>query len=614
MAARRPNARKSVFDPGERQVLLAALRPPDGYSLDFALGTTYTLDLRALLTAPVGFTLFDLEKTPEDPDQSLPLLQAVRRYAKRVTIFCQGGGISIPPKYQLLYNYLEDSVVPVHAPKGGVFHPKVWAIRYTKGSDVRYRLLCMSRNLTFVQTWDTMLVLEGRVIERSRGFGSQRVLGEFFATLPSLANSPVTATVETRASTVASELRRTEFDVPEGFERILFHTCGLPQSRRWVPAKIDRALVVSPFLTEDALDEFRGEAQKAILISRAPELDRLSSKALRGFDAYCLSVDAPVGDPQATDYTVDDAVPTAGLHAKIYVLDAGWNAHVITGSMNATSAGFDRNVEFLTELIGKKAQVGIEKLFSTDGSEPGLRDLVSPYSSGGLAVTESTEDRLDRRLELIRHELGKLKWTISIESASQGSYDFAIRANGRLPKLAANEGVFVWPISLRSTMSLPIDETVVFEKISGLGLTSFVAFSATISEGVVTRTTEFVCAAEFLNPPPGRDGLVLRELLKDDQQVVQLLLLLLYGPQDQWSLPVSVEGEEGQGAGNFAFLASSALLEPMLRALVNDPMRLEAVESVVHELEHFDGGTKLPPGWQTVWEPIWKAHQRRRDS
>ena len=43
----------------ERSLLLDNLRPPPGYHLRRAIGTSFTLDLIALLTAPLAFTFFD---------------------------------------------------------------------------------------------------------------------------------------------------------------------------------------------------------------------------------------------------------------------------------------------------------------------------------------------------------------------------------------------------------------------------------------------------------------------------------------------------------------------------------------------------------------------------
>jgi hypothetical protein len=41
-----------MLEPDGRTLLLDALRPPLGYQLDAAAGTTYSLDLVSLLTAP----------------------------------------------------------------------------------------------------------------------------------------------------------------------------------------------------------------------------------------------------------------------------------------------------------------------------------------------------------------------------------------------------------------------------------------------------------------------------------------------------------------------------------------------------------------------------------
>ena len=43
-----------MLSPDSRTVAFDLLRPPAGYDLDFALLTTYTLDLEALLALPLG--------------------------------------------------------------------------------------------------------------------------------------------------------------------------------------------------------------------------------------------------------------------------------------------------------------------------------------------------------------------------------------------------------------------------------------------------------------------------------------------------------------------------------------------------------------------------------
>jgi hypothetical protein len=67
-----------MLDPYDRRHLMEILRPPDGYSLDFAIGTTFSLDLLALMTAPLAFTIFETECESRTPDP-LVLLESLRR-------------------------------------------------------------------------------------------------------------------------------------------------------------------------------------------------------------------------------------------------------------------------------------------------------------------------------------------------------------------------------------------------------------------------------------------------------------------------------------------------------------------------------------------------------
>ncbi len=109
-----------MLDPETRSHTLEILRPPQGYELDRAIATTFSLDLLALLTAPLAFTLFDWEdevgRTTNDP---LAILESLRRYADRISIFCQAGRIAVPKTHQL-FSYLEDSIFQVTARRPGV--------------------------------------------------------------------------------------------------------------------------------------------------------------------------------------------------------------------------------------------------------------------------------------------------------------------------------------------------------------------------------------------------------------------------------------------------------------------------------------------------------------
>src|SRR5437879_2263363 len=145
-----------------------------------------------MMVAPVGFTFFDVD--PNDPaflqKDPLETLEAIRRHASQLVLFCEAGRIAVPKHHRPLLTYLEDRIIQAKAPtEGRSFHPKVWIIRYVNpGGEVCYRLLCLSRNLTFDRSWDTVLTLDGPLRRaRAVGYGENAGLREFFAALPGMA-------------------------------------------------------------------------------------------------------------------------------------------------------------------------------------------------------------------------------------------------------------------------------------------------------------------------------------------------------------------------------------------------------------------------------------------
>ena len=118
----------SVLDPDARTIYLSALRPPDGYTLDRAIGTTYSLDLVTLLSVPLAFALFDRAESNEEllKDPVL-LLEALRRHAQRTSIFCNAGQIASPRGAHALFIALEPMVHEVRCPnRGGEVAPVPW--------------------------------------------------------------------------------------------------------------------------------------------------------------------------------------------------------------------------------------------------------------------------------------------------------------------------------------------------------------------------------------------------------------------------------------------------------------------------------------------------------
>ena len=150
-----------MLNPDIRHLLTDALRPPTGFRLDAAIATTYSLAIESLLLAPLSMAAYEQGEGGLEGAAPHELLEAIRRYAERTTVFCQAGGIHVPTTYSKLTVFAEDSILEVAPPAGRVFHPKIWVLRYINAADdLTHRFVCMSRNLTGDRSWDTVLMTD----------------------------------------------------------------------------------------------------------------------------------------------------------------------------------------------------------------------------------------------------------------------------------------------------------------------------------------------------------------------------------------------------------------------------------------------------------------------
>jgi hypothetical protein len=93
------------------------------------LGTTYSLDLEALVGLPVALFLSE-EMNKSLLNNPIVALEGLRRSAERFAVLCEGGQIKVPQNQNVVFSLLEDSVFEVVLPNNCSFHPKMWLIRY----------------------------------------------------------------------------------------------------------------------------------------------------------------------------------------------------------------------------------------------------------------------------------------------------------------------------------------------------------------------------------------------------------------------------------------------------------------------------------------------------
>jgi hypothetical protein len=608
-----------MLEPDSRQLLVDGLRPPPGFRLEGAFGTTFSLDLTALMTAPLAFALFDREAADGTERQDpIALLQALRSQARRISIFCQAGQIAVPRDYRSLFVYLEESVFPVVPPKAeAIFHPKVWYLKFTQrdGLEVRYRLLCLSRNLTFDRSWDTVLHLDGLPGTEVQHFE----LESFGDALVAMTDRtmPMPAARANAVRGLAREFARANWDLPEGFESLRFWPLGHDgEERNPFQGRRDRMLVISPFVTQGMLASLTKPKwnKGSVLVSRAETLEQLGGQATEHL-AERLVLGLGINDPIETEAkpamheAVAESAATSlqGLHAKCYVADAGWKGRLWTGSANCTDAAFHGNVEFLVELTGKKPHCGVQAVLAEEGNRLGLRKLLEPFMPANPEPQLQTAEELaEMQLERLQRAIGSMPMTATCSQRDDGSWNLQLRAAISVTPLDTDFGkvaIAVRPITLGASSAQRVELSN-----AGFGL-DFVVSEQALTPHFAVRldlhplTVDFLIIAPLVGAPPDRTERVLTDILRNRADVLRFLLLLL-GNVDV-ALDALAADAGGWGGVWQSGAGSDALLEPLVTAFARDPERLREIGRFIGELRHSESaGDLLPAHWNEIWEPI----------
>ena len=609
-----------MLSPDSRAVAFELIRAPDGYRLDFAVLTTYTLDLEALLVLPLSILAHQDDSMEELLADPVRLHQALRDAGDRVHVFVDHTGIGVPRAARALFAMLEPSVHGVQAPSRGSFHAKVWVARFTATRDAQQeqppllRVAVLSRNLTFDRSWDIALASEASPRGKRRA-AATRPLADFLAALPRLTGKPLEEPVAGRIRALAEETGRTRFPAPTGFvDPIEFHALGLrPRRRSWRPPTSGyRTLAITPFVNRTGLEAIVGRGgSERVLVSRGEELDRLAEDTLKGWSEVLVLADAAQDEPEDAEGHHDSrhepngdngAVPS-GLHAKMVAVEHGWDVTWYVGSANLTAAAYGgSNVEMMASVTGRKGRTkgvtghGIDRFLDGDA---GFRKLCVPYLRSEVEPDAAEVTAARQRLEDARDKLARADLHIVCSPAAE---TWSLTLTGQLA-LPADVEIVAWPISVAEDeahrLDLPLSWTLPAAR-----LTAFIAFRL----GVRVRRVDDIRMTLRLpaeGMPADRMHHVLRTLLDSPEKFLRFLRALLGGLDGMigWTRSGG-DGSDAWGAG----LGVDTLLDDLLRAASRDPNRLQPVRRLIDDLRTTEDGRRvIPDDLLAVWTAVNEA-------
>lgn len=332
-----------------------------GYELEFAVGTTYSLDAEAFLAIALSFARLG-DVTDADFQSPFRLLEGLRQANSKVAIFCNRGGLQPPLRMNPLYAMLDKSVFEVADERKGNelanFHPKVWFIKERSLDNPNKRqvkLIVMSRNLTKDTSLDCAVSMTAPLGVRTNAElrRKHQPLKDLIMILAEKAVGDKRKKIRKLANEIDS-MGAFELEPPyEDYEFLPIHFGENLNSEVDFETELpgERMAVISPFIdvtTLTWLNNFRPKQEK-ILITRmdslSPEIMELYSGENR--EVWVMSQIAEQNDIQPMN-----------LHAKMYF---SWGPktggiHLWLGSANATHSGFYRNSEFLLKLTLKRGR------------------------------------------------------------------------------------------------------------------------------------------------------------------------------------------------------------------------------------------------------------------
>lgn len=595
-----------MLEPQSRAAFADELKPPTGYELSQAVGTTFTLDLATALSVPLSFA----SRQMTSDDDSVNILAAIRRCADRIDVFAQAGEIRLG-RDNALTSLLETMVHPVALKKrGGLFHPKVWFLEYQSEDDFAYRFLCASRNLTDDRSWDILLRLDGNPVSRpnEETRAQNEPLVRLLRTLPKLAVNPVGSQRTENIRRLAKRIKNVEWDTIDG-QRPTFH---LFDGHRKYDLGIEGtdALIISPFVTDDGLANLRSSLRgRTRLISRADQLDRLAPAHFdTRMSTYVLN-DAAIDLEDVDDGESPAATALTGLHAKALIIHGDHRARVIVGSANATDNAFQNNMEMMVEFTLSQSTYGINTVLDN------LSELIFHYETDG--GEEATDDeKAQFKLETLTRDLARARFFI--HRVDESPHALRVWADGteasRAVSRATTEKISIQYRLLSSRRisghSLPVSEEAadLHKNVELADITPFI--EVTVRDEKQREHTTFVLATILGDLPDRRDAMIARQLV-DPASFMRFLILMLELSGN--GIAASVDSLGSWNVSTSSSLEELALLEPIVGAVEASHRGLDEVKRIIDFVRRQDckdpENAIIPAGFDELWRNAWEAHR-----
>ena len=573
----------------------ALLMPPERYELTHAVATTYSLDLYTLLAIPVAL-FYSKVLDGNFEENRLDVLESIQKTADILNIYCQKGKIKVPRKFNWLFAYIEDSIHEITPSKyDASFHPKVWILRFKKAQEIKYRIIVLSRNLTFDRSWDLAFHADGSLTKRS--YPSNKSLLDFIKHL--FEKSRVKG-----ANTLLNELAKVKFEDIDGFKSLTFHPIGIDGYQTYKnpldQRDFDKLLILTPFLDRTTLKKLHQNCpDDKVILSREEELQKIPAAVFHGYEPYFLSRRIVEGEAFEDLDETGFEPRRQQLHAKLFIGEHQHRYFWFLGSANCTDPAFTRNTEFMVELEGENDRTGPDHIKNVLINPDEDTAIFEPYEPVDPSVDEEFE-RFRQRIRKLEYDLintvfiGKV-----VPREKTQNFDLSLIVDMKRKRWDKDIVVRIALLNVDTDHRkvLPDNRNEwLFENISEVELSKFIVIRVYYKS---EKVTSFLIKMQ-IDLPETRKSRILKSLITSRENFFKYLNFLLSdNPYLSDNILDRGDGKKGRRDGDTigSPFADLPIFEHLLTTVSRNPKKLKAIDRLVQRLtdEDLESPDKLIP-------------------
>jgi len=592
-----------------------ALLPPvkDGkvYKLEYAVGTTYSLDMQTLMAicVPLGLREATDSGLANNP---MALLKALQEITDKLVIFCDAGHIAEDHSASKLMLLLDKVICEVKLPKRDKaqgfpsFHPKTWFLKYSDdaGNEI-YRVIVLSRNLTTSRSWDVAVPLEGKRGDNENT--KAKPLRDFITFLYDQIqpNDPDKNRKRRILNSFIKELPYVDFPQFENdkvFTDYQFLPLGIKDGAYEITKdqifnkSYTDLLVMSPFVTAETVLKCGNPLKDAKhhLFTNASELHKFKGKDLGNLEIFRLRDSILEGEFALSDEE-EDPPQLEDIHAKFILYRQYSETYLYLGSMNYSHSGTQRNVEMMLRLCGKNRYVNLDMV---------ERDLLgddintSPFTKvtpDELEMKDEPNEPKDR-LEQILRKLCRIKGMEGQVSTSniEGKYDVTVH----MPAKEIFDNVSFKPIRVNNEW-VKMEEEMEFKELDLLQLSELYKVKIVDNEG-----NEIVRMIKIpTRIPEERDRQIVKSVISDKKAFIYYLSFIL---DDDAVIAITENGsaDDSWNSNQVIKEVLPAIYEKMLKTAYSAPERLKDINKIYEAVKE-DG--VVPEDFPDMYETFLKT-------